>query len=323
MNSRFIGESEAYVKRISQELINNIGSPVPFIKEIGSHILLGNGKLLRPLLFILSCKLLNYEREHIYPLCTVFEYIHVASLLHDDVLDNAEMRRNRPSVNNKWGDHVAILEGDFLYSRALTTALQTGSFRFLERVTRATNNMVEGQLMEIAHTSNLEITRQEYMSIIEKKTAALLSAACGCAAVLADAKDRIETALSDFGHYLGIAFQLVDDLLDYTSSEDIFGKPVGKDLREGKVTLPLIYALQEMEKMDRKKVRHLLEGKDISDSEYSYIIEKVAETNAISHTKEEAFFYIKKAHDALSCFENSPAKITLIELGNYIVHRNR
>lgn len=323
MNSYFIGKNEAYVKKISQELINNMGSPIPFIKEIGAHILLGDGKLLRPLLFILSCKLLNYEREHIYSLCTVFEYIHVASLLHDDVLDNAEVRRNKPSVNNKWGDHVAILEGDFLYSRALVTALSAGNFRFLEKLAVATNNMVEGQLMEIAYTNNLELTREEYMRIIEKKTASLLSAACGCAAVLADAGARIEKALSDFGYYLGIAFQLIDDVLDYTSSEDIFGKPVGKDLREGKVTLPLIYALQKMGEKDKGKVKHLLEDKGGFDSDYSYIIKKVSETNAISYTKEEAFFYIKKAHNALNCFDDTPPKITLMELSNYIVHRER
>ncbi len=323
MSSCFIGKNEAYVKKISQELINNMGSPIPFIREIGTHILLGDGKLLRPLLFILSCKLLNYEKEHIYSLCTVFEYIHVASLLHDDVLDNAETRRNKPSVNNKWGDHVAILEGDFLYSRAIAIALSARSFRFLERIAIATNNMVEGQLMEIAHTNDLELTRQEYMEIIEKKTAALLSAACGCAAVLSDAEGEAEKALSDFGYYLGVAFQLIDDVLDYTSSEDIFGKPVGKDLREGKVTLPLIYALQEMGPRDKGRIKRLLGDRETFDSEYREIIKKVAQTNAISHTKEEAFFYIKKAHDALSRFDSSPAKTALTELGNYIVHRDR
>lgn len=323
MSSHLIGKNEAYVRKISQELINNMGSPIPFIKEIGTHILLGSGKLLRPLLFILSCKLFNYERDHIYALCTVFEYIHVASLLHDDVLDNAETRRNKPSVNNKWGDHVAILEGDFLYSRAIITALTTENFRFLEKLAIATNKMVEGQLMEIAHTNDLELTRREYMDIIEKKTAALLSASCECAAVLAGADDKAEKALSDFGRYLGIAFQLIDDVLDYTSSEDIFGKPVGKDLREGKVTLPLIYALQEMEEKDRTVITQVLEDKEAVNSEYEYIIKKVAKTNAISHTKEEAFFYIKKAHNALDHFSSSPAKTALLELSNYIVHRDR
>jgi len=256
-------------------------------------------------------------------LSTVFEYIHVASLLHDDVLDNAETRRNKPSVNNKWGNHLAILEGDFLYSKSIITALSVENFRFLKKLAIATNNMVEGQLMEMANTNNLNLTQEEYIKIIEKKTAALLSAACGCGAIIADAGDKAEKALSEFGLYLGIAFQLIDDILDYISSEDIFGKPVGKDLKEGKVTLPLIYALREFGKEERKKIERLLKDKNAFPLEYDEVIKKVRETKAISYTKGEALLFIKKAQDALSYFEHSAAKEALLKLSDYIVHRDR
>lgn len=321
MSPHIVGEKN-YIKKITQELINNMGSPIPFIKEIGAHILLGNGKLLRPLLFILSCKLLDYEKDHVYSLSTVFEYIHVASLLHDDVLDNAETRRNKPSVNNKWGDHVAILEGDYLYSRSLVTAINAGNFRFLKKVISATTDMVEGQLMEIACTNNPNITKEEYMNIIKKKTAALLSAACGCAAIIANKGEKVEKALSEFGLYLGMAFQLIDDILDYTSSEDVFGKPVGKDLKEGKITLPLIYALEEMKTHDRMKVKQILQQREIFDSEYSDIIEMVIKSQGIFNTKKDAFFFTKKAQNALQYFKDSPAKKTLLHLSNYIIDRD-
>jgi len=322
MKSHILGENRIHIEKISQELINNMGSTISFIKEIGEHILLGNGKLLRPLLFILSCKLLDYEEEHVYSLSTVFEYIHVASLLHDDVLDNAKTRRNKPSVNNKWGDHVAILEGDFFYSRSLRIAINTQNIRFLEKLTIATENMVEGQLMEIFYSNNLSLTKEQYMAIIEKKTASLLSAACECAAIIAKAGTKKENALKNFGLNLGMAFQLIDDLLDYVSSEDIFGKPVGKDLKEGKVTLPLIYALQEMGAEDRKRIEQLFKEKGDCLSEHEHIIERVVQTDAISRTRKDAISFIKKAKESLSLFNNSPAKDALINLSNYIVQRD-
>ncbi len=308
--------------RITRELLNNIGSESSFIKEIGEHILTGDGKLLRPLLFILSCKLLGYEHEHIYSLSTVFEYIHVASLLHDDVIDNADTRRNKPSVNNKWGNHVAILEGDFLYCRALTVALSTENMRFLKVLARATNEMVEGQLMEIGYSNNLALTKEQYMNIIKKKTASLLSASCECAAIVAEAGTEKEKALKEFGHNLGIAFQLIDDMLDYISSEEVFGKPVGKDLKEGKVTLPLIYALQEMREDEIKRIDQFLRGKKDSKKEHEYVLKRVIQTNAISKTKQDAFSFINKAKESLAIFNSSPEKEALIEISNYIIHRN-
>ncbi len=317
-----LDEAKSHIERITNELIKNIGSDLSFIREIGEHILLGNGKLLRPLLFVLSCKLLGYEEERIYSLSTVFEYIHVASLLHDDVLDNAEMRRNRPSVNTVWGDHAAILQGDFLYARSLIIALSTKNLRFLEKIADATNRMVEGQIMELICSNNVDLTREQYFSIIEKKTSSLLSAACECAAVLAGTDIEKEIALHNFGHNLGMAFQLIDDMLDYISSEDVFGKPVGKDLREGKVTLPLIYAIQEIGEEDRGRIIKLLKEKG-NNKEYEYILKKVTQTKAISRTKYDALNFVNKAKRSLDLFDSSPIKDILIELSNYVVQRER
>ncbi len=317
-----IGGDIVKIEKITNELVKNIGSDLPLIREAGFYILLGDGKLLRPILFILCCKLCGYEKEDIYSISTVFEYIHVASLLHDDVLDNAETRRNKPSVNNKWGNHVAILEGDFLYTRSIITALKAKNLKFMEKIAEATSDMVEGQIMEIAYSNKLDLTKEEYMKIVEKKTASLLSAACASGAIIAGAGKRAEEALSRFGFYLGIAFQLIDDLLDYIAKEERFGKPVGKDIREGKITLPLIYALEEMKEEEREKIERILKEKAPSCL-YEEIIEKVRKTNAIRYTKEEALCFVEKAKKELSFFEDSPIKESLICLSNYIINRDR
>ena len=230
--------------KINEELEKALSSRVPLLEEIGNHTLLGHGKRLRPLFFVLSCELCNYRGEDRYRLSSIFEYLHAASLLHDDVLDNAEIRRNKPSANRFWGNQAAILEGDFLYSASSEIAVDSNNLRFLKRLTETTKQMAEGQALELIHTNDWETTKEAYMDIITAKTAVLISAACACGAIISGAGRGPEASLGDFGLSAGIAFQLMDDLLDYTSSEAVFGKPVGKDLKEGKITLPLIYSVK-------------------------------------------------------------------------------
>lgn len=306
---------------INRELYEVLKSRVPLIEDMGKHTLLGDGKRLRPLMFVLSCNLCNYHREDIYRLSTIFEYIHTASLLHDDVLDNAEIRRKRPSANQVWGNHAAVLEGDFLYSKALSIGVRVNNMPFLTRLTETTLRMTEGQILEFVHTNDWNLNKEQYMEIITAKTAILISAACACGAIISVAETKKEESLAQFGLNAGIAFQLIDDLLDYTSSERVFGKPVGKDLREGKMTLPLIYTLSQSEASEKKRVKALLTNPGTTDDDYQDIIDLVRRNGALDRVQQEAQEFVDHAADCLKIFPDSETKRELIRLSQHIIDR--
>jgi len=316
-----LGRFQNYFDIINRELIQVFDSCVPLVEDIGKHTLLGHGKRLRPLMFVLSCNLCDYHGEDLYRLSTIFEYIHTASLLHDDVLDNAETRRKRPSANQVWGNHAAVLEGDFLYSKALSIAVRVSKIPFLKRLTEATLRMTEGQILEFTHTNDWGINKHQYMEIITAKTAVLISAACACGALISDADTEARESLSQFGLNAGIAFQLIDDLLDYSSSERVFGKPVGKDLREGKTTLPLIYTLSQLEGTEKNRVKGLLESPGTTHDEYQYIIDLVRRNGALDRIRNEARTYVDRATMCLEIFPDSETKRDLITLSRHIVDR--
>ncbi|MDQ1335903.1 MAG: Polyprenyl synthetase family protein [Thermodesulfobacteriota bacterium] len=306
---------------INRELTQIFDSRVPLVEDIGKHTLLGDGKRLRPLLFVLSCHICHCHRPDLYRLSTIFEYIHTASLLHDDVLDNAEIRRKRPSANQVWGNHAAVLEGDFLYSKALSIGVRVNNIPFLTRLTEATLRMTEGQILEFAHTHDWNLTKDQYMEIITAKTAVLISAACACGAIISDAMAEHQESLAQFGLHAGIAFQLIDDLLDYTSSERVFGKPVGKDLREEKMTLPLIYTLSQLETGEKKRVESLLQNPGKTDDDYQYVMDRVRHNGALGRIRNEAQGYVDHATDCLKAFPDSEIKRDLIRLSQHIIDR--
>lgn len=321
MENTVLSRYKEPVSKIDEELKKGLESRVNLIKDIGNHTLLGNGKRLRPLLFVLSCRLCGNFGEEIYRFSTIFEYVHAASLLHDDVLDNAEIRRNKPSVNHVWGNHAAILEGDFLYAKASSIALASHNSLFMKRLTDTSVQMAEGQILELSHEHNWNISKEEYMEIITAKTAVLISAACACGAILSGAEANIGESLAGFGLNMGIAFQLIDDLLDYTSSRDVIGKPVGKDLREGKITLPLIYTLSKLEIPERTRLERLFKNKRNVEEDYRNLIEFVKRRGALDQIRDEAQIYINKAAGYLGPFPDSPAKESLLELNQYVVER--
>lgn len=320
-SSEILDKYTEHITKINKELKEALSSRVALVEDIGNHILLGHGKRLRPLFFLLSCQLCDYQGKDAYRLSTLFEYLHAASLLHDDVVDNAENRRNRPSANHVWGNHAAVLEGDFLYSNASLIAVGTNNLPFLKRLTETAKQMAEGQLMELVHTDDWETSREEYMEIITAKTAVLMSAACACGAIVAGAEKNAEQSLGQFGLNMGIAFQLMDDLLDYTSSEDVFGKPVGKDLKEGKITLPLIYTLPKIETSVRKRFMNLFKNHQATEEDYRRLIGLVRSKGAPDQIKDEAGSYVDRAAGCLSRFPDSPAKRGLLELNQFIVDR--
>jgi octaprenyl-diphosphate synthase len=318
----FLEQFNDRFEKINIELEKTFQSQVPIISDILGHSLLGEGKRLRPLLFLLSCRLCGYRKEDAYRLSTIFECIHTASLLHDDVLDNAEVRRQKPSAKNLWGNMAAVLGGDYLYSRATAVAVGCNNRELYRILSETSTKMVEGQFLELGHTHNWWITKDEYMEIIISKTAALISAACASGAVIAGAEQELRDRLSGFGLNLGIAFQLMDDILDYTSSEEDFGKPVGKDLKEGKITLPLLYTLSGLEKGEIARLENLFKtgGADVRD--YERLIAMVRNNGVIERVVAEARDYVNKAAQFLEIFPPSQAKEDMIALNSYMAERN-
>ena len=321
-DSNFLDRFKGHFQEIDKELNRSFNSRVAMIEDIGRYSLLGKGKRLRPLLFVLSSRLCRYEGDDIYLLSTIFEYVHSASLLHDDVIDNAEIRRSKPSASSIWGNSAAVLTGDYLASRAMSIAVGTNKTEFYKMMIDTGARMSEGQFMELEHTDNLNTSKEEYMEIIISKTAELMSACCAGGAIIADAGDEEMESLRKFGLNLGITFQLVDDLLDYTLSEEEFGKPVGKDLREGKVTLPLIYTLSNMEKGELRRLEKIFKNHKTDEKEYEDLITLVRNSGNIEKVRAEAKTFVDKGCGFLEKFPESFYKEELIALNRYIAERN-
>ena len=317
----FLDHFSPHVKEIDDALNQSLGARVPVVADIVRYSLLGAGKRIRPLLFVLSSHLCGYKGEDVYRLSTLFEYVHAASLVHDDVLDNADLRRRKPSVRQVWGNAAAVLGGDFLYSAASALAVECQNLELIRLLSDALKRMVEGQFLELEHTHNWKISKAEYMEIITAKTAALMRAACNSGAMVAGADEKTVQHLGDFGSNLGIAFQLMDDLLDYTSSEEVFGKPVGKDLKEGKITLPLVYFVSELERAEVERLAELFKSQKASDQDYQDLVRRVRVNGAIERVRSEASEYVARAGELLKLFPDSPVKQGLLELGAYILTR--
>src|SRR5205823_8495825 len=241
-------------KEIGLESISSVDA----VTYIGQYLQTGGGKRLRPILTLLCGRLFGESTPGLTRMAAVMEMIHTATLVHDDVIDMAKTRRGRPSINVVWGNHTSVLAGDWLYMQAFQVALRERNFAILDLLINITQMMVEGELLQLERVGKIGVTEADYMELIDRKTASLFSACARLGAVCANAGEEIENRLGEYAWHLGIAFQLVDDILDFTSREKILGKPVGNDLREGKVTLPLIYALETAEpeerKLDRKSV---------------------------------------------------------------------
>jgi len=261
------------------------------------------------------------ENEDLYDYSIIFEFIHTASLLHDDVIDNSEYRRKRPSVKKIWGNHAAILGGDFLFSRAFEIAVKIKNPAFLEILTQTTTKMAEGQILELINIDNMDLTEQEYLGIVRLKTAFLISCACTCGAVLAGAKRDWVEHISEFGLNTGMAFQLIDDVLDFTGSMEEMGKPPLKDIKEGKITLPLIYTMTQLFGEEKDRFRKIFFKVRERQDNFEYLIGIIRESGGIEKTLNMAHLYIERAQKELDSLPDSDAKLCLKKLCNYILHR--
>ena len=236
---------------IEKALVDNLNPYLDLVSEVAGHILFSGGKRLRPLLMVLSARICGYNGDYEKTFSTALEYLHAATLLHDDVVDEAALRRGKPAAHSKWGASITILVGDYLLARALSISAATGRLRIVQILAGLTENMSQGEVHQLMRKGDINLTEAEYKEVIRRKTAMLFEAACRVSAILADATEEQETALSEYGYNLGIAFQMADDLFDYTLETSEFGKEVGADLREGKLTLPVIYALKQAQSGDR------------------------------------------------------------------------
>lgn len=293
------------LSRVNAVINRAVESEVVLISQIGHYIISAGGKRLRPIITILAGKALGYDKDPLFSLAAMVEFIHTSTLLHDDVVDESDLRRGRETANNLFGNAAAVLVGDFLYTRAFQLMVGSGSLRILEVMAEATNIIAEGEVMQLMNIGNIDVTEEQYIQVIEYKTAKLFQAAAQVGAILAGASDKQELALKNYGTYLGTAFQIIDDVLDYTGDVDTIGKNVGDDLAEGKPTLPLIYLLNQGSPAAAADVRHALEHAD--RSYFDKIHDHVLNSDALAYCTAQA----KKAIDtAVSCLNDLPANET-------------
>lgn len=312
---------EEDLKRVEEHMEMYLRSEVHLIPEIIHHLIGSGGKRFRPLLLLVTSNLCGYFGEKRFPLSAVIEFIHTATLLHDDVIDEAEMRRGKVSANNIWGNAASVLVGDFLYSKSFKLMTEHGNMAIIKLLSATTNTMAEGEVLQLVKCGDTSITEKDYLSIIEKKTATLISAACAVGGILGNTgKSQIE-ALTRFGIRLGSAFQITDDTLDYVATENEFGKAIGKDLSEGKITLPLIHTLKKCSHEERTILtqaiqKRMRDGKIIED-----VIALIDRYGGINHALEKAKQYITEGKAFLEIFEDCEAKRALIAIANYIIER--
>ncbi len=295
----------------------------PAISAVGNHIFSSGGKRIRPFLAILCSKIFDYTGDKLSTLASSVEFIHAASLIHDDVVDGADLRRGQPPAHSLWGNQVVILVGDFLYANALRLANLLKNQKIMDALCTATAKMSEGELIQLSNKGNPDISEEDYMKIIQGKTAILMSAACKGGAALGNASQEQENALTSFGLKFGFAFQIVDDILDYTSEEKNFGKSLGKDLEEGKLTLPLIYLLSDANKREGERIKEIICAENKKAADLAFIQDSMNKHKSIRQCYEKANTLINEAKAELNIFEESMEKNALLIISDYVVTRKK
>ncbi|AFM25794.1 polyprenyl synthetase family protein [Desulfomonile tiedjei] len=309
------------MQKLENELIEHLESRVPVAFEIGAHIMNSGGKRIRPQLAIIAARMGGYTGLNALKLSGAIECIHTATLLHDDVVDDADTRRGRPSANTLWSNEMCVLGGDFILAKAFSALTSIGNLRILEIVSAATERLSEGELFQMANIGNLDLTEADYLQVITDKTAVLMEAACRGGAILGNFEPNKEEALAQFGLNLGIAFQMTDDVIDYRSDVQTMGKPQCKDIQEGKLTLPLIAALRNATAPERNRVEKMIEEKTLSGDDQVWIRNWVERTGGIQQTLESGRAFLEKGTAHLEIFPDTEEKRALMKLAERILHR--
>jgi octaprenyl-diphosphate synthase len=309
------------LKRVEERMDVHLRSKIDLIPEIIQHLIGGGGKRFRPLLLLICSEICGYKGEKCYTLSAVIEFIHTATLLHDDVIDQAETRRGKVSANYVWGNAASVLVGDFLYSKSFKLMADEDNLAIIKLMSATTNVMSEGEVFQLVKCGDIDITEEEYLTIIEKKTSILMAAACASGAILGNAPPEQIDALARFGLRLGSAFQITDDTLDYTAQRDEFGKAIGKDLEEGKMTLPLIYTLKKCAPDEKDRIRKIIETRGSNEKAIQDILAVIQQYDGISAALNKAKSYIDEGKASLASFENSEAKTALLTIADFIMER--
>lgn len=309
--------------QVDEEIARQSDSGVPLIDRIGRYVRSSGGKRIRPAILLLGSQMCGYRGPVGPRLGAVIEMLHSATLIHDDIIDNAGVRRGRASVNAQWGSEITVLMGDWLYMTAFRLALGERRLEILDVLIEATRKMVEGELIQLAVNGDLDITEEQHLEISTRKTACLFSACSQIAGILGAAGKDKEESLRLYGLNVGLAFQLVDDVLDFTSDEDTLGKPVGSDLKEGKLTLPLIYLMRDGEPGHRELVKRALSENGSDPAARNEVIQLVRDYRTADRVLEKAHDYARKAVACLQDFPSSSARDALLSIPEYIVERDR
>lgn len=304
---------------VNRLIVDRLCSRVPLVEEIGHYLVEAGGKRLRPLLVLLTTNACRYEGKDHLKLAAVIEFLHTAMLLHDDVVDASYLRRGRETVNSTWGNPASVLVGDFLHSRAFEMMVEIGHMKVMQILSRSTNVIAEGEVQQLANVGNPDITENVYLQVIKRKTATLFQAASHSGAALSDCANDDESALSDFGLHLGMAFQLIDDVLDYEGSTEVLGKNIGDDLAEGKVTLPLIVTMRDGDASDAEVVRSAIRKR--SAENLSEIVRIVQNNGGLAYTRQLAAAERDRARNALSDIPSSRYRDNMIALADFAVDR--
>lgn len=308
---------------VEHQVRQNLDSSVTLVNTVAAHILNSGGKRVRPLLLLLSARVCGYAgREH-HQLGSLIEFIHTATLLHDDVVDEADIRRGRRTARKVWGNQISILVGDYLYSKAMAQIVEFRSHSMNDVLAEACTKMAEGEVLQLYYNGNPSMPESDYIKIVEHKTAGLIAAACRMGAILADASEERQSALFRFGQYLGIAFQVADDTLDYNADGERLGKTLGQDLRQGKATLPLLHLLDHCSEQDRTMIKDRMETRTLSPEDLERILGLMQEAGSLAYAMERAKAYIQAAQRELEVFEDSSARRALAVAADYMITRDR
>lgn len=307
---------------IEEEFGRDAVSKVRAITEIGEYLRAGGGKRIRPALLLLSAKLLHYKGTGAVKLASVVEIIHTATLVHDDIIDEAQTRRGRPAANTKWGNAKCVLAGDWLYMQAFKIAVEERNFRILDVLIELTQQMVEGELLQMEKLGKL-ISLDEHLDLIYRKTACLFSVCMRIGGILGRASDEQENAMAQYGHNLGMAFQIVDDVLDLTASESVLGKPVASDLREGKVTMAVIHALERCTNAERAQIETVLRDRAFNGVTHANILAILNRYGSLEYASGEAARYAEAARKAICVFPDSEIKRALLWAPEFVVAREK
>jgi len=308
------------LENVSRAMATIVSSDLPLIGQVSAHLLAMRGKLFRPTLLLLSSEVEGTPKKQAVTLAAALELIHLATLVHDDAVDHSALRRGMPTVNALFSHQISVIMGDFLYSTALTHLVQLGDLEALKALTRASTEMTLGEMRQLAVTDPLRFTESEYYALIRSKTASLMRTACELGAI-AGARQHFDT-LGNFGENLGMAFQIADDLLDYREVKETTGKPSGLDLREQKVTLPLIHALRGMSPSERKEVERLFASEQVTDDDIAAVVRIVGGNGGFEYAREREEEFAERAHEALSDLPDTVARRSLSASISYVMERH-